>query len=227
MNEVTKESLGFKTGKEFEKFMEETMEFNEGRNFVKAYGVEHDLIRNLAGMSPVIFVLLECHVLYNSNIIAFSNGVRIREKHISEILGISKSSTLKSLSELVENNILKRKKDGRSYYYIMNPYIVHKGKCVEKYVYDMFDDYRKKYGIEKGNGFYSEYKKYISSPEWRKKRVIILKRDNNMCVMCGSKENLNVHHLTYERLYEEDNDDLVTLCSKCHKDIHERKDSND
>ena len=52
----------------------------------------------------------------------------------------------------------------------------------------------------------------------------ILKRDNNECRICGSKENLTVHHIQSistcikeekEHLIK-DKDNLVTLCEPCH-----------
>lgn len=67
---------------------------------------------------------------------------------------------------------------------------------------------------------------YLKSEEWDIKRKNILKRDNYTCVECGSKENLNVHHLTYRHRYEERSYELVTLCKKCHEEVHFRKKKN-
>lgn len=69
----------------------------------------------------------------------------------------------------------------------------------------------------------SEYDKYLRSPEWQEKRQERLALDNHKCAFCKSTENLNIHHRTYENLGNEDvRHDLVTLCEKCHKEVHEK-----
>ena len=69
----------------------------------------------------------------------------------------------------------------------------------------------------------SEYDKYLRSSEWQEKRQERLALDNHKCAFCKSTENLNVHHRTYENLGNEDvRHDLVTLCKKCHKEVHEK-----
>jgi len=54
----------------------------------------------------------------------------------------------------------------------------------------------------------------------------VLKRDNNyQCVICSSKENLEIHHrIPYSRFLLPRNanrlDNLITLCKKCHRNKH-------
>ena len=62
------------------------------------------------------------------------------------------------------------------------------------------------------------YEQYLLSPEWKKIRGERLKIDNFMCVICKSKDNLQVHHINYNDFDNLDN--LRTLCKKCHEDIH-------
>ena len=48
-------------------------------------------------------------------------------------------------------------------------------------------------------------------------------RDIGMCRICEAHGvELHVHHLTYERVGKENLKDLVTLCRRCHTDIHQR-----
>lgn len=70
---------------------------------------------------------------------------------------------------------------------------------------------------------WDEYSAYINSEEWRKKKTERLLMDDNRCQLCGiSCENLDVHHIMYpERFGDERLCDLITLCRKCHKLIHE------
>ena len=51
---------------------------------------------------------------------------------------------------------------------------------------------------------------------------IVLKRDKNKCVICGSKIKLNVHHTSYDYIFQEKKklSDLVTLCEYHHKWEH-------
>ena len=39
--------------------------------------------------------------------------------------------------------------------------------------------------------------------------------------MCGTAKNLRVHHISYATLgTDAEIDDLVTLCDKCHEEVH-------
>ena len=67
---------------------------------------------------------------------------------------------------------------------------------------------------------YGKYLRYIESEKWFILKNRIKKRDKNKCTKCNSNLNLQVHHLTYENLFNEKDEDLITLCSKCHKDFH-------
>lgn len=59
--------------------------------------------------------------------------------------------------------------------------------------------------------------------EWRKK---VFKRDNYTCQICKIKGgNLIPHHIKLFRFYKKDRFDLkngVTLCSKCHRGLHNK-----
>ena len=61
--------------------------------------------------------------------------------------------------------------------------------------------------------------KYWKNKLWNAVRQIVLKRDGNCCVFCGSKEKPNVHHIIDRRYkpYRYDPNNLISLCSKCHK----------
>ena len=70
------------------------------------------------------------------------------------------------------------------------------------------------------NIFPVDYKKYILSSEFRKLRNKILNERGYNCERCSSSKNLQLHHLTYQRLGLELENDLIILCQKCHKEIH-------
>lgn len=65
-----------------------------------------------------------------------------------------------------------------------------------------------------------QYTEYIHSAEWKAKRRERLEMDKGVCQRCGSPDGNVVHHLTYANIGNEKMEDLVTLCSWCHKRIH-------
>lgn len=65
-----------------------------------------------------------------------------------------------------------------------------------------------------------KYTEYIISREWMLMRGWRLIIDKYKCQRCGRKRELEVHHITYERLGRERDEDLVTVCVRCHNDIH-------
>lgn len=65
------------------------------------------------------------------------------------------------------------------------------------------------------------YKEYMKSDEWIKKSFERMKIDDFQCVLCGSVGDLEVHHISYKRLTNEDvYQDLVTVCPRCHVLLH-------
>lgn len=72
-----------------------------------------------------------------------------------------------------------------------------------------------------------EFKEQYKHPNWQKKRLEILERDNYTCVECGETEKtLHVHHDYYARskkIWEYDDEFLQTLCEDCHSERHEYK----
>ena len=63
---------------------------------------------------------------------------------------------------------------------------------------------------------------YLKSPAWHQKRQQTLQRDNYACTDCGRHTNLNVHHIRYNNIFNEQPADLLTLCSDCHTTLHNR-----
>lgn len=84
---------------------------------------------------------------------------------------------------------------------------------------------------EKQQAKKNQYLDYLKSNHWKTKRNERLKLDNFQCLECGSKKNLDVHHLTYKSIgFEKVSADLITLCRNCHtlehKDKIKKKDKN-
>lgn len=70
-----------------------------------------------------------------------------------------------------------------------------------------------------------EYRAYLQSPHWKEVSAQCKERYDNKCAICGSTEDLNVHHWTYERIGDEHPQDLICLCRSCHKHAHDIQDS--
>lgn len=67
---------------------------------------------------------------------------------------------------------------------------------------------------------------YYNTSEWQRKRNERLKLDGFKCARCGFTRALEVHHLNYERVFNEDvSRDLITLCKRCHAEIEMQKKS--
>lgn len=72
--------------------------------------------------------------------------------------------------------------------------------------------------------------RFYKTKQWRKKRLEILKRDNNECQICKEKglqtQATTVHHIVHLR----DNkalalvdDNLKSVCGPCHNELHPEK----
>lgn len=67
---------------------------------------------------------------------------------------------------------------------------------------------------------YTDYATYLRSPHWRVMRDAYWKSSEPKDCICGERDGLQLHHLTYERLGEELLYDLTPLCKPCHAMIH-------
>ena len=67
-----------------------------------------------------------------------------------------------------------------------------------------------------------KYSQKLKDPRWQRKRLEIFNRDNFTCQRCGnSNDMLAVHHISYNKNpWESTNENLITLCSACHEEIH-------
>ena len=65
------------------------------------------------------------------------------------------------------------------------------------------------------------YRQYLKTDAWKRKRYVVLKRDNWTCQYCGDKAT-EVHHKKYARrnIGKEPIKWLVSICRNCHQEIH-------
>ena len=62
---------------------------------------------------------------------------------------------------------------------------------------------------------------YLKSEAWKRKRYVVLKRDNWKCVYCGAQAT-QVHHKKYAKtnIGKEPIEWLVSVCRECHDAQH-------
>lgn len=71
--------------------------------------------------------------------------------------------------------------------------------------------------VSEGRGTSERYRRYLNSPEWAAKRAGALARSGMRCEDCGAYGvPLEVHHLRYDSLGFEPDEDLRVLCLECH-----------
>lgn len=75
----------------------------------------------------------------------------------------------------------------------------------------------------------TEYQKYLRSIHWVQFRKFVLRQRGGACEECGISnvwacmsygQPLNVHHLSYSRLGQEQPQDVRVLCRRCHETAH-------
>ena len=65
-----------------------------------------------------------------------------------------------------------------------------------------------------------KYERYVQTDCWKLRRARYLKLQDR-CEVCQNHVELDVHHLSYERLGEERDSDLIAVCRDCHALLHE------
>ncbi len=65
-----------------------------------------------------------------------------------------------------------------------------------------------------------DYRKYMKSKVWAKRRIEFYSKFGKECAICGKKKT-QLHHMTYQNLGREEDDDLVALCNHHHDQLHQ------
>ncbi len=66
-----------------------------------------------------------------------------------------------------------------------------------------------------------EYRSYLKSFEWNQIKEELFSVRGKVCEECTSTKRIEVHHLTYENIFNEEPEDLMILCRECHKKQHQ------
>jgi 5-methylcytosine-specific restriction endonuclease McrA len=76
---------------------------------------------------------------------------------------------------------------------------------------------------ERSRLWWVQYQDHLSSPGWRRRRDLVMRRAGTICEGCGEVPATAVHHVTYDsynRLGREFLWELAAVCDDCHADIH-------
>ena len=69
-----------------------------------------------------------------------------------------------------------------------------------------------------------EYLEYMQSNAWDDLRKFRLFYDSYTCQDCGATgKPLDVHHLTYKNVTNENMFELISVCHSCHERIHNKQ----
>lgn len=67
------------------------------------------------------------------------------------------------------------------------------------------------------------YQKYLKTDYWKAFRQKALEHYGRRCDWCGSQGNsiiLHVHHVRYDKWFDEKLENVILLCSDCHRKAH-------
>jgi len=68
-----------------------------------------------------------------------------------------------------------------------------------------------------------EYRNYLKSEHWQKFRKMVKENLEHKCMDCGVvSDQLDVHHLNYNNLWNESLNDVILVCRKCHERRHKK-----
>ena len=82
-----------------------------------------------------------------------------------------------------------------------------------------------------GNQNHGSYGALLFDKRWKSYRKKILNRDNNTCIVCNSKDELQAHHKqyhfseilkTFKKPWEYPESVVITICKKCHQKGHSK-----
>ena len=66
------------------------------------------------------------------------------------------------------------------------------------------------------------YRNYLKSESWNNKKKEVLKIKWWKCEKCWTLKNLNIHHWSYKKKYNEPIKHLFVLCFDCHTEFHKK-----
>lgn len=74
----------------------------------------------------------------------------------------------------------------------------------------------------------NDYREYLQSRHWKKFKYKYKQTHKNICLYClKERKYLDIHHLSYENLGREQEQDCIFLCYHCHSLLHKALDNKE
>ena len=96
-------------------------------------------------------------------------------------------------------------------------------EALDKAGYEVSGETAKAEREQQRQEFFIVYDEYLASDEWEERRQLVMDRAEGLCEGCRKAPAVQVHHLTYEHVFNELLYELVALCVPCHKRAHEKR----
>lgn len=65
------------------------------------------------------------------------------------------------------------------------------------------------------------YQDYMDSRAWAQRKIVYWQAHDRRCRRCANDVAVQLHHLSYERMGREPDEDLMPLCQRCHSLAHQ------
>lgn len=91
---------------------------------------------------------------------------------------------------------------------------------ISKKYWERISNERRSEWESKNAQWWDGYNEYLLSDKWKARREAVLKRDGYVCQGCLHNQASEVHHLTYDHVFNELAFELISLCFDCHKKAH-------
>lgn len=107
-------------------------------------------IEKVAGECPLAFKLFG-YTGYVDNILKYSNGILLNQESVERIIGGSKEHIRRAICYMQERDIIRKHGRGKTAFFVVNPWICHKGKRVSKLALEEFKDSEWRGGVKDGD----------------------------------------------------------------------------
>jgi DNA-binding Lrp family transcriptional regulator len=178
---------------------------------------------NLAKLIPL--TKTDMNMLYNHSV-PYTNTT------LQKYLGIkSRAKFAELIKRLIEAGMIIRYptkiNNKKVVGFLMNPYFSRMRTTFNTELKELFSSFTFGKTLPDGVILKSEYKKQLTTTEWKNKREEVLEERGRCCERCESKTHLQIHHKEYiwgNKAWEYDNSYLEILCRSCHLKEHNFKD---
>lgn len=166
-------------------------------------------------------ILFFLHVIYSNQ----NDGyVFISDSYSQSILARdNRSKRMEVIKDYVDIVKIKNKY-GRysSFYRLKDGYNLKEVKAgIDKFTFAFYRKVKKTQKKLFKSNKTNKYRKYLHSYKWMKIKNRI-KRERKTCEKCGSNNMLEIHHIHYDNIFNEKDEDLMLLCKKCHAKEHKK-----